>query len=268
MGYQITKKITKHNQTFLTLSGQGGIQHSTGNGEDTALGNFEYFNAADRMANAHFFVDAGNILQFVELDQVAYHARNPANSHVWGIEACETTDKTKFLQIWDNLVWLWAHLFTEVASPRIYSITSDTLRSHDEENRLNHPGDSSNHNDPTAYFRKFGKSMDLLRLDVQNRINTILIEKVLGNTYLIGVQDYWRENCQPGHNINGDWAGMVIKKFVAMFKKCDTFDECIEWLRDNEMINSPQLWKDNAVQGRTVAGANMRYLLIAMGKKL
>lgn len=56
MSYEITKKITKYNQSGISMNKVvGGILHSTGNGEDTSTGNNNWFNTGDRKANAHFF---------------------------------------------------------------------------------------------------------------------------------------------------------------------------------------------------------------------
>jgi len=156
----------------MALTSTGGIQHSTGNGNDTADNNYQYFNSGDRGANAHFFTDAENILQFVETNQRAGHARSPANSMFWGCEMCETRDKEKFRKIWDNQVWLWSYLF-RIA--RITKVSIENLRSHAEENEINHAGDRNNHTDPNDYFAKFGKTMDDMRTDVQKMLNIAIM---------------------------------------------------------------------------------------------
>lgn len=198
MKYQITKKITKFNQTNLILKATGGIQHSTGNGEDTDEGNNKYFNTADREANAHAFIDSDSITQNVEWNKLAWHARRPGSLTNWGIEMCETKDPVKFQEIWNRAVWLWAYLFTRVSIPAITNITINTLRSHDEENRMYHKGNKNNHTDPTAYFAKFGKNMDMFRADVQKSINDYMALKAdvmaLVKKGIITDPKYWTEN--------------------------------------------------------------------------
>lgn len=268
MSYPILKKITQYNQTWIPLAAVGGIQHSTGNGEDSDEGNFQYFNSGNRGANAHFFLDADSITQTVETNTVAYHARNPANSLMWGCEMCETRNLEKFKEIWARQVWLWAHIFVEVANPKITKVDTKTLRSHDEENKLNHPGDPENHQDPTAYFKMFGKTMDDMRREVQKTVNDMLMLKVINNPYLINRPQYWLDNAREGCNVEGGWAQIIILKFVAMFAKVKSFPEAVDWLYTKEIINSPDLWKKNAIDGRVISGANMRWLLIGMGRML
>lgn len=156
----------------MELTAIGGIQHSTGNGNDSAKNNYQYFDSGERGANAHFFIDADNILQFVETNQRAGHARSPANSMFWGCEMCETRDKEKFRKIWDNQVWLWSYLFRTI---RITQVSKWNLRSHAEENAINHVGDHNNHTDPDAYFSKFGKTMQDMRDDVQKMLNIAIM---------------------------------------------------------------------------------------------
>lgn len=173
MSYEIINRITKYNQTNILFNAKGGIQHSTGSpvGEDSDEGNFAWFNGGNRGGNAHFFIDDDSLSQFVDTKYQAYHARYPANSLYWGSEMCETKNALKFQKQWDRQVWLWAYLFTQVANPKITKISIDNLRSHDEENQINHKGDKDNHTDPTKFWGKFGKTMDDMRHDVQIEIN-------------------------------------------------------------------------------------------------
>lgn len=63
----ITRKISRYN--FSSRNGdyiQYIVLHYTGNTKDTALGNANYFNACDRNASAHYFVDDNSIYQVVE----------------------------------------------------------------------------------------------------------------------------------------------------------------------------------------------------------
>lgn len=50
------------------------VMHYTGNYEDTAAGNANYFTGANRGASAHFFVDDNSIWQSIGLKDVAWHA--------------------------------------------------------------------------------------------------------------------------------------------------------------------------------------------------
>lgn len=80
------------------------VVHYTGNEEDTAKGNANYFTSPNRMASAHFFVDDKNIYQSVELKDVAWHCgsetgvychKDCRNSNSIGIEMCCTAGNYK-----------------------------------------------------------------------------------------------------------------------------------------------------------------------------
>lgn len=198
MVYTITKKITKFNQSGMKMKKiVGGIQHSTGNKHDHDEGNWNWFNSGDRKANAHFFIDENSITQCVDDLDLAWHARKPASYDRWGCEMCQTPYENEFKEIWKRQVWLWAYLFTQVAKPRITKITKETLRSHYEENLINHIGDKNNHTDPHAYFAKFGKTMNDMRKDVQKAINEILEKEKIVKEVIEMFKDldkHWAKN--------------------------------------------------------------------------
>ncbi|CDG02090.1 Putative N-acetylmuramoyl-L-alanine amidase family 2 (fragment) [Clostridium chauvoei JF4335] len=72
------------------------VIHGTGNKTDTAINNAKYFNACDRQASAHYFVDDNDIVQVVEEFNGAWHCgdgynRNGINNqNSIGIEMCCT----------------------------------------------------------------------------------------------------------------------------------------------------------------------------------
>lgn len=65
------------------------VYHYTGNYEDSAAGNANYFMGANRDASAHYFVDDDNIYQSVDLNDIAWHC-SLKNSNSIGIEMCCT----------------------------------------------------------------------------------------------------------------------------------------------------------------------------------
>ena len=80
------------------------VIHYTGNEEDTAKGNANYFTSPNRKASAHFFVDDANIYQSVELKDIAWHCGSETgvyyhydcrNSNSIGIEICCTAGNYK-----------------------------------------------------------------------------------------------------------------------------------------------------------------------------
>lgn len=93
----IIKQISKYNH-----SSGNNIQyiviHSTGNTNDTAKNNADYFGRADRQASAHYFVDNNSIYQVVEENQASWHCGDGHNKYGIGnhnsiaIEMCGTAD--------------------------------------------------------------------------------------------------------------------------------------------------------------------------------
>lgn len=85
------------------------VMHYTGNEKDTARGNANYFQGANRKASAHFFVDDSGIFQTVQLHDVAWHCGAKTYKHAAcrnansiGIEMCTSgkyciSEKTKEL---------------------------------------------------------------------------------------------------------------------------------------------------------------------------
>lgn len=85
------------------------VMHYTGNEKDTAKGNANYFQGANRKASAHFFVDDSGIFQTVQLHDVAWHCGAKTYKHAAcrnansiGIEMCTSgkyciSEKTKEL---------------------------------------------------------------------------------------------------------------------------------------------------------------------------
>lgn len=94
---QITKQISKYNH-----SSGNNIQyiviHSTGNKNDTAKNNADYFCNGDRQASAHYFVDDNNIYQVVEESNASWHCGDGGNKYginnhnSIGIEMCGTAN--------------------------------------------------------------------------------------------------------------------------------------------------------------------------------
>lgn len=65
------------------------VMHYTGNAQDTAKGNANFFHNSVPETSAHYFVDDGNIYQSVDLCDIAWHAGDyPMNKKSVGIEMC------------------------------------------------------------------------------------------------------------------------------------------------------------------------------------
>ena len=90
----ITRKISNYNHSAPN-SIMYIVIHDTGNYNDTAAGNANYFCGGDRQASAHYFVDPTSIYQVVEEYDGAWHvgdggmAYGIGNHNSIGIEMCK-----------------------------------------------------------------------------------------------------------------------------------------------------------------------------------
>ena len=173
--------------------------------------------------------------------------------------------ENKFQEMWKRGVWLYAYLFVKVAYPRILSVNPSNLMSHKE---VSDAWKETDHQDPDSYFAEFGKTVDDFRADVQMLINQMLFEKAVTCSKIISSPDYWLANCEKGKSINGAWLRTVILRFVAVFKMVNTFEEALAALKVRGVINSPDYWLANAVEGKMVRGDYARILLTNTGKEL
>lgn len=94
---QITRQISAYNHSIGNTI-QYIVIHSTGNKNDTAKNNADYFGRADRQASAHYFVDDNSIYQVVEESNAAWHCGDGGNKYgignhnSIGIEMCGTNN--------------------------------------------------------------------------------------------------------------------------------------------------------------------------------
>jgi N-acetylmuramoyl-L-alanine amidase len=174
MSYEILQKFISKNRSGKTLVAKGTVVHETATPGATAENEFKYFNtgAGGRSASAHAFIDYDCIIQTVPWNEQAWHAGGTANRNYIGIEFCNYDDATKFQEIWKRAVWLFAWVHVNVL--KVTNINKDTLMSHAE---VSAKWKETNHQDPVAYFAKFGKTVDMFRAEVQAEINSMLRPK-------------------------------------------------------------------------------------------
>lgn len=93
------------------------VMHYTGNEQDSAKANANYFKGANRGASAHFFVDDKNIYNTVALKNVAYHCGATSykhsscrNDNSFGIEMCTSGDYKVSAKTKTNAAYLVANL--------------------------------------------------------------------------------------------------------------------------------------------------------------
>lgn len=142
---QINKKISPYNYSennnvkYIVI-------HSTGNVNDTAKNNADYFYGGNRNASAHYFVDDNQIWQVVEEYNQAWHvgdgenAYDIGNNNSIGIEMCGTDNGDISEQTINNTLELVRNLMNK------YGISSDNVVRHYDASRKNCPSQFSPNN--------------------------------------------------------------------------------------------------------------------------
>lgn len=180
MNYKISIDYSAHgyNRTAFLVP-DGAVVHETAapGWSDERLQ--EYFDegAGGRGVCSHAGIDWDSITEMVPLNRRAYHAGTHANCAYIGVELChpKTHNPTQFTEVWKRAVWYFAHLFVDGIIPvskHNYKVTRDNLMSHNEVS-IKWPKDT-NHVDPTAFFKEYGKTVDDFRAEIQKEINAQL----------------------------------------------------------------------------------------------
>jgi N-acetylmuramoyl-L-alanine amidase CwlA len=168
MSYEIKQTLLdKYNRPRTPLTPQGIVVHETAGHNDTDEANFNFFNGANRVASAHYFVDNDSISQFIPDNEQAWHACRNGNIRYIGMELCDIDDQAKFLEVWKRGVWLVATKCIQYGwdphnQMQVMSHKMVTDRWHE-----------STHQDPDAYFAKHGKTFANFIADVVAQIYAI-----------------------------------------------------------------------------------------------
>ena len=142
---QIIKKISPYNHSNGN-NVQYIVIHSTGNTNDTAKNNADYFYRADRQASAHYFVDDTSIYQIVEENQAAWHCGDGGmkygigNHNSIGIEMCGTANGHISDKTINNTIELVKALQSR------YGLSNDRVVRHYDASRKNCPSQFSANN--------------------------------------------------------------------------------------------------------------------------
>jgi hypothetical protein len=247
---------------------KGVIAHATDTdnihgGNDTKEGERAYEVDTWGSAFVHFFVDSTGILQTADTNYICWGAGHTGNHAGYvQVELCETDDATLFAKSYDLYTSLLAWLLFD---KRLGVVDAKTLWSHAEISNTYHETD---HQDPIAYLASHGKTWQNVVSDVTLKYNNLAFENAITNSKLISTPDYWRTNCNVGLKVNGAYANRVILNFVAMYKLCNNFGECIDYLVANNFVSNGNYWKTNAILGQFVDGGYMGILLSKIGNKL
>ena len=157
-----TVKLLTRNRSYELLVPVGLILHETATPGATAENEFNFFNTAERGASAHGFVDWNGYIQTVPYTEIAWHAGPTANHKYIGIEMCHAVSKADFEKVWSNTIEVFAELM------RTYGFSVSDITTHDEVSRR---WKETDHTDPIGYFKKFGKTFDDFKRELNARIN-------------------------------------------------------------------------------------------------
>jgi N-acetyl-anhydromuramyl-L-alanine amidase AmpD len=160
----VSQQYINQNRSYQSLQPQGLVIHDTDNAGATAQNNRDYFNRVYAAASAHYFVDWNKAIQTIPETEVAWHAGYTANHRYLSLEMCEPSGHNiaQFNAMYQKTV----------------ELAADICRRHgwNASNIVSHYWCSmtfreTDHEDPIAFLKEYGKSWDILLSDIQKAIN-------------------------------------------------------------------------------------------------
>lgn len=178
-------KYISKNRSGAALYPIGLCLHETATPGATAMNEFVYFNngAGGRKASVHGFVDWDMYVQTMPYNEMAWHAGYSANTRYIGIEMCrpKSHNVTQFTAMYNNTVVIFAELCIR------YGWTSTNITTHHE---CTLRWRETDHTDPTALLKEYGKNIDIFRNDVTLKIAELKGELTMSQyTELKGMLD-------------------------------------------------------------------------------
>lgn len=152
MSYPIQEQLLRYNRPGTIISPQGIVVHDTDDPGATAQNLHDYWNTSPTaQASAHYVIDWNTIIRLIPENEKAWHAGKTANNLYLSFEMCvpSSHDPEKFKAVWDRAVWLTADIL------RRHNWSTDTLFTHNDVSNMYRETD---HTDPLAYFKEYGKS--------------------------------------------------------------------------------------------------------------
>ena len=160
----VSQQYINQNRSYQSLQPQGLVIHDTDNAGATAQNNRDYFNRIYASASAHCFVDWNNVIQTIPENEVAWHAGYTANHRYLSIEMCEPANHNvaQFNTMYQKAVELSADICKR------YGWSANNIVSH---YWCSITFGETDHEDPIAFLKDYGKSWDILLSDIQKAIN-------------------------------------------------------------------------------------------------
>jgi N-acetylmuramoyl-L-alanine amidase CwlA len=164
---------------------EGIVLHSTGNGEDTALGNVNYEQDHWQDAFVHYFIDETGIYQTASTDFRAWGAGANANPRFVHIELCETKNHDDFLVSYNQYVWLAGYLLyaKKLGVTPAKADGTGTLFSHYD---VTHILKGTTHEDPIDFLASHDKTWANVINDVTYIYNQYVAQETKYVHYVTG----------------------------------------------------------------------------------
>lgn len=152
-----------------TLNASFFVIHETANPGATAMNHVNYWRNNPTYA-VHYVADwTGNVYHTVPDNRLCYQVGN-GNAFVAGIELCHATNASDFQKVWDVGVEFAAYFLKNKG----WGV--DRLLSHDECRRK---WGGTDHTDPIGYFKKYGKTWEEFKADVNAKLSGKVVTKGL-----------------------------------------------------------------------------------------
>lgn len=180
------------------------VIHYTGNINDSAKNNADYFGRCNRNASAHYFVDDNGIYQVVEDYNASWHCGDGNNRYginnynSIGIEMCGTDNGNISEKTIQNTLELTKYLMKK------YNIDADHVVRHYDASRKNCPSAFSSNN----WARWW---------DFKNRLNGTPSNIAIGKNIDVTYQVYVNRKLLPNVVNLNDYAGIYGKPLQAIY---------------------------------------------------
>jgi len=283
----IDKRLIQYNH-----SSRGGhgikyiVVHDTGNtskGAD-ALAHYRYFNGGNRQASAHYFVDDKTIIQTVEENRAAWHCGDGrgrygiTNQNSLGVEICINSDGD-YKKAVAHTVELVKHLREK------HNIPIEQVVRHFDASRKLCPGTMRENNWANweefkqALLKKEGEEMLEHAVVIGSLADfpaaEVLAQLVKAPIYLRGLPFVAQKVYVVGGGLEGIEAEEIVdlsgedrletaakvKQYLVGQRSEEDLDKALELLSTKGLINSPDYWRENAREGKTVRGDFVAILL-------
>lgn len=212
------------------------VIHDTGNFNDTAKGNANYFCSGKRKSSAHYFVDEDSIVQLVEDSNTAWHVGDGkgkygiTNSNSIGIEMCKTNG-TIGPFTYNKTLELTRMLCNK------YNVPYSNVTRHYDASRKNCPASFSQNN-----WQKWNQfKNDLILGTFEAKLDSFVKRGIISSP------QYWIENAREGKICKGEYVRMFISNYCAK-----PIEVALNHFKSKGLISTVEGWQQEEIKGEYV----------------